>query len=274
MKKFYNKLVRDNIPSIIEANGEEPIYRVLDDEQYWEYLLLKDTEELEEVRAASNIEDRKKELADKLELLIAMAKYNGFTLQDILEEADKKRENNGGFDKKLLLESVISESEDLKEIHYINFDTVWDKNWRNKIGNRKESNKFDWRLHMHYEYVQFVLRALELANKYNWSFWGGGNNNFAITLSQSKRNPLHISICLLGSDKYCYYSSFCKEWNPKNINKNEYQEKIGNMNDAINYLEEFLKKNIYDPEYERTIIEGNAFSSFPCALKWAQEDLK
>lgn len=107
MDQIYNKLVRDNIPDIIKANGEEPIYHVLDEKEYWEYLLLKDTEELEEVRSASSISERKKELADKLELIRAMAEYNGFTLEDILEEADRKKGRNGGFKKRLLLERVI-----------------------------------------------------------------------------------------------------------------------------------------------------------------------
>lgn len=107
MDQIYNKLVRDDIPDIIKANGEEPIYRVLDEKEYWEYLLLKDTEELEEVRSASSISERKKELADKLELIRAMAEYNGFTLEDILEEAERKKEKNGGFKKRLLLERVI-----------------------------------------------------------------------------------------------------------------------------------------------------------------------
>ena len=36
-----------------------------------------------------------------------MAEYNGFTLEDIIEEADRKKERNGGFEKRLLLERVI-----------------------------------------------------------------------------------------------------------------------------------------------------------------------
>lgn len=107
MEIVYDKLVRDNIPEIIENNGQEPIYRVLNDDEYWEYLLKKDNEELEEVRIASSLEERKKELADKLELIRAMSEFNGFTLQDIIEEADRKREKRGGFQKRLLLEKVI-----------------------------------------------------------------------------------------------------------------------------------------------------------------------
>ena len=107
METVYNKLVRDNIPERIIKNGGQPVYRVLNDNEYWEYLLKKDTEELEEVRTAMSIEDRKQELADKLELIRAMANYSGFTLEDIIEEANRKKEKRGGFEKRILLQKVI-----------------------------------------------------------------------------------------------------------------------------------------------------------------------
>lgn len=106
--KKYDKLVRDNIPNIIKSNGEEPITRILNDEEFWEYLLKKDSEELEEVRTASSPEEIKKELGDKLELIISMANYNGYTLEDIIQEAENKKFKNGGFEKRILLERVIS----------------------------------------------------------------------------------------------------------------------------------------------------------------------
>lgn len=106
MERIYNKLVRDNIPTIIKNNGEVPIVRVLNDEDYWQSLLLKDAEELLEVKEASNNDDRKKELADKLEVIIAMAEFNGFSLSEIVEVANKKRKTNGGFEKRFFLEKV------------------------------------------------------------------------------------------------------------------------------------------------------------------------
>lgn len=107
MKRVYNKLVRDNIINIIKANGEMPIYRILENDEYWECLLKKDAEELLEVKDAQSKEERKKELADKLEVLKAMISTSGFTFDEIIEEAKKKENNNGAFNKKLFLESVI-----------------------------------------------------------------------------------------------------------------------------------------------------------------------
>ena len=106
MKNKYNKLVRDNIPNIIKENGEEPIYHILNDEEYWNALLKKDTEELEEVKEAESKDEILKELGDKLELIRAMAEYQGFTLEDVIKQADKKRQTNGGFQKRLFLETA------------------------------------------------------------------------------------------------------------------------------------------------------------------------
>ena len=107
MEKVYDKLVRDNIPEIISGNGAKPIFRILNEEEYIEYLLKKDKEELLELQEATSNEERKKELADKLELIRAIAKFYGFSLQDIINEADIKKEKNGAFEKRILLQKVI-----------------------------------------------------------------------------------------------------------------------------------------------------------------------
>lgn len=106
MKK-YKKLVRDNIPQIIKNSGKEPVYRVLDDAEYWLYLLLKDNEELTEVKNAATVGDRLKELADKLEIIRAMAEFHGFTLQDVIKKANGKRNEKGGFNNRYFLEKVV-----------------------------------------------------------------------------------------------------------------------------------------------------------------------
>jgi len=108
MEKIYNKLVRDNIPNIIENDGRTPIFRQLDEKEYWTALIKKDIEELEEVKNAKTNEEIKKELADKLEIVKAMAEFKGFTLQDIIQEANNKNKRNGGFQKRLFLEKIIT----------------------------------------------------------------------------------------------------------------------------------------------------------------------
>lgn len=101
----YNKLVWDKIPEIIKNNNETPITRILSDEEYKVELEKKLLEEYQEVIASSG-KDRLEELADMLEVMIALASLDDATLEDIIELADKKRNKRGGFKEKIFLESV------------------------------------------------------------------------------------------------------------------------------------------------------------------------
>lgn len=107
MEKIYNKLIRDNIPQIIIANGELPVTHVLDDDEYKIELMKKLGEELLEVRLATTKEQQTKELADMLELIIVLNKTIGNTWEDLETARKKKLASNGGFDKKIFLEKVI-----------------------------------------------------------------------------------------------------------------------------------------------------------------------
>ena len=101
----YNKLVRDKIPEIIKNNNETPITRILSDEEYKVELEKKLLEEYQEVIASSG-KNRLEELADMLEVMIALASLDDATLEDIIKIADKKRNKRGGFKEKIFLESV------------------------------------------------------------------------------------------------------------------------------------------------------------------------
>ena len=106
MEKVYNKLVRDNIPSIIENNGEIAITRILTDEEYRTELYKKLSEECEEVISSKTKEDTIEELADALEVINAIAELNNSCLQDVIEESNKKRLKRGGFEKRIYLEKT------------------------------------------------------------------------------------------------------------------------------------------------------------------------
>jgi len=108
MEQIYNKLVRDNIPEIIESKGERPIVSILDDLRYKEELEKKLYEEYKEVIEASG-NDRVEELADMIEVIKALAKLENKTLDDVIEVAKVKVKKRGAFDKKIFLEKVTSE---------------------------------------------------------------------------------------------------------------------------------------------------------------------
>ncbi len=106
MDKIYNKLVRDKIPDIIKGNGENPIIKVLNEDEYKKELEKKLYEEYNEVLSASG-QDRLEELADMLEVIAALAKIEGKTLEDVSLIAHQKVLKRGSFNNRIYLEKVI-----------------------------------------------------------------------------------------------------------------------------------------------------------------------
>lgn len=98
----YNKLVRDKIPDIIRNKGEEPITRILSDDEYKLELEKKLNEELTETLEATGI-DRIAEMGDMLEVMISLAKLENKSLDDILKACKNNREKRGSFDNKIFL---------------------------------------------------------------------------------------------------------------------------------------------------------------------------
>ena len=107
MEKIYNKLVRDNIPEIIKKDGNVPIIRYLDDNDFLLELKNKLSEEYQEVLNANNSNELLEELADMLEVITYIAKVHNKTLDDIINIAKIKKDKKGGFDKKIFLEKEV-----------------------------------------------------------------------------------------------------------------------------------------------------------------------
>ncbi|QII02051.1 nucleoside triphosphate pyrophosphohydrolase [Rhodococcoides fascians A21d2] len=97
------KLVRDLIPSIIEASGRVPRYRTLDHGEYEKALIDKLFEEAREFHDATS-EGRPEELADVLEVVRAMAAHMNLTDADLDTVAADKRRERGGFEQRIWLE--------------------------------------------------------------------------------------------------------------------------------------------------------------------------
>jgi predicted house-cleaning noncanonical NTP pyrophosphatase (MazG superfamily) len=100
--KVYNKLVRDKIPKIIEADGKICKTRILSNAEYIVALEAKLNEEVVEYQVDKNLE----EMADVLEVLQAICIARGYTLAELEAMRAKKADERGGFTDKIFLEYV------------------------------------------------------------------------------------------------------------------------------------------------------------------------
>lgn len=103
---IYNKLVRDNIPAIIEKSGQTFTTRLLSDEEYITEINNKMDEELTEYLETTVTADSLEELADLLELIHAAAAYHGATFEELEEVRVEKAEKRGGFNERIFLIEV------------------------------------------------------------------------------------------------------------------------------------------------------------------------
>ncbi len=97
--KVYQKLVRDRIPEIIEAQGKKCEVRTLDDEDLLLELNRKLQEELAEYLESGTVE----ELADLVEVAQAILRLKGISKKNFEEIMAKKREERGGFEERVYL---------------------------------------------------------------------------------------------------------------------------------------------------------------------------
>lgn len=99
----YDKLVRDDIPEVIEGNGKTPVTHVADDAEYERRLLDKLDEEVEEYRKDGTVE----ELADVLEVVHAIGKHHGISREELDQRRESKADERGRFDERIVLERVV-----------------------------------------------------------------------------------------------------------------------------------------------------------------------
>ncbi|MEK7549121.1 MAG: nucleoside triphosphate pyrophosphohydrolase [Patescibacteria group bacterium] len=106
MAKIYNKLVRDKIPEIIEKDGKILKIRILNDEEYKKELKNKLIEEANEAILAENNADLSKEIGDILEVVESIEKAFNLNKEEIIKLKKERKQNRGGFEKKIFLEEI------------------------------------------------------------------------------------------------------------------------------------------------------------------------
>ena len=100
--KVYNKLVRDKITDIIEADGRKAKYRILDNNEYRQELNSKLQEEVKEYLDDNNVE----ELADIVEVIYGILNSMDVTIDEFEKVRIKKQEERGAFNKRIYLEEA------------------------------------------------------------------------------------------------------------------------------------------------------------------------
>ena len=100
--KVYNKLVRDKITDIIEADGRMAKYRILDNNEYRKELNSKLQEEVKEYLDDNNVE----ELADIVEVIYGILNSMDVTIDEFEKVRIKKQEERGAFNKRFYLEEA------------------------------------------------------------------------------------------------------------------------------------------------------------------------
>ena len=111
-KVIYNKLIRDQIPEIIHASGKKCETVVMTDEDFGQALRAKLVEEAQEIKNAGPA-DLVTELADLCEVMEELMESNGITKEQVTAIQTLRRQDRGGFKKRLKLiwsgDEVINE---------------------------------------------------------------------------------------------------------------------------------------------------------------------
>lgn len=103
MTKAWNKLVRDRIPEVIEADGLTAVTRTLNAGEYFDALHEKMLEEVEELKNAAGRDDVVTEAADVLEVLAAICEMHGVGLEEVAARQALKRKARGAFTRRIFL---------------------------------------------------------------------------------------------------------------------------------------------------------------------------
>ena len=112
MKYVYNKLVRDKIPQEINnKEGRKSNYKILNQDEYLKELDKKLFEEAHEFVEEHSVE----ELGDLMEVIFAIMKAKGISIDEVEKAREAKKNKKGAFDDRIFLIDVEQEQRDEQE---------------------------------------------------------------------------------------------------------------------------------------------------------------
>jgi len=98
----YDKLVRDGILDIILKSGKKPTYKFVKGDELMSYLSKKIGEEADEYQKSRAL----LELADLIEVIMAIADYEGLSWEQLMAMRERKKKTRGGFEKGIVLQDI------------------------------------------------------------------------------------------------------------------------------------------------------------------------
>jgi predicted house-cleaning noncanonical NTP pyrophosphatase (MazG superfamily) len=107
----YDKIVRDNIPRMITEDGSVCDIQVVTDDIAFGYLCKKLDEEISEFWDSCSQKEMIKELADIIEVALAIAENVG-KKEELKKVIEEKREKNGAFKNNFILKKVYKREDE------------------------------------------------------------------------------------------------------------------------------------------------------------------
>lgn len=99
---IHNKLVRDKVPEHIEKEGGKAFTHIARDDEYWQKLLEKLQEEIEEFQRNQSEE----QIADIFEVIECIAEYRNLKMEDVSHIKHEKVLRRGSFKNRIILDET------------------------------------------------------------------------------------------------------------------------------------------------------------------------
>lgn len=97
-----NKIVRNNIPNILEELGKKFDIELLESDKGLEFLYLSLISTIYDSFENKSLDN----ISEAIELLLTIAKDYGYTEQNIIDQRNKINKEKGDFSKKILLKNM------------------------------------------------------------------------------------------------------------------------------------------------------------------------
>lgn len=102
-RRYYNKLIRDTVPDVMDAKGVSYEIGYLDDADFLRELLKKASEEAKELTEAKDRAEVILEMGDLIDVLEALRNEYGIADEELLASRERQWEKKGGFAKRIFL---------------------------------------------------------------------------------------------------------------------------------------------------------------------------